>query len=310
MKIAVMGSGGVGGYFGGMLAYAGHDVTFIARGAHLRAIRARGLRVDGVQSSFTIAPANATDEPEEVGPVEVVLLCVKNYDLLPVIDQIRPLVASDTMIITLQNGVDAPDVVASVFGGDMVLPGLVYCEVGLKEPGVIVQGSPFQRIIVGERDGSVSPRAQMFVDACAAAGVEAVLSENVLGALWSKFCFICAMGGVTALTRRPIGPVLADEEGCMLFQAVMEEIYTLALAQGIRFDTDPVAGGMATAARFPDSAKSSMQRDLERGGRLEIESLNGAVVRRGRAFQVATPINQAIYAALRLVQVVGLCGQG
>jgi len=205
-------------------------------------------------------------------------------------------------VITLQNGVEAPDLAAAAFGANIVLPGLVYCEVAVKEPGVIFQGSPLQRIVVGEFDGRRSARAGMIADLFAAAGAEAIVSENVLSALWTKFCFICAMGGCTTLARQPLGAVLADAEGRRLLEHVMTEIQAVGTAKGVRFDADPVAAGLGTAARFPFDAKSSMQRDLERGARLEIEALNGAAVRLGRALGVPTPCNQAIYAALRLAQ--------
>jgi len=304
MKIAVVGSGGVGGYFGGLLARDEHDVAFLARGPHLRAIRARGLRVESADGSFTIAPANATDDPDEVGPVELVMLCVKTYDLAAAIEQIRPLVGPSTAILTLQNGVEAPELVAAAYGCAVVLPGVVYCEVTVKEPGVIFQGSPMRRIILGEIDGSATPQARAIADAFAAAGADTTLSPNIIGALWSKFCFICGMSGVTTLTRRSIGPILADKEALALLRAVVEEARAVGVAKGVRFDADPVEGGLATFARFAPEAKSSMQRDLERGARLELEALNGAVVRMGRALGVATPANQAIYAALRLVQPV------
>jgi 2-dehydropantoate 2-reductase len=305
MRIAVVGSGGVGGYFGGLLARNEHDVTFLARGAHLRAIRARGLRVESIaDGAFTIAPANATDDPEEVGPVELVLLCVKTYDLTAAIEQLRPLVDSATTVVTLQNGVEAPELVAAAYGRAAVLPGLVYCEVAIKEPGVIVQGSPLCRIVFGEFSGDVTARARALAEVFTAAGVDTTLSRNVLGALWSKFCFISAMSGVTALARLPLGPILAEQEAQMLLRAVMEEARTVGIASGVRFDADPVEAGFTTLARFPPEARSSMQRDLERGARLEVEALNGAVVRLGRALGVGTPANQAIYAALRLAQPV------
>jgi 2-dehydropantoate 2-reductase len=302
MKIAVVGAGGVGGYFGGLLACAGQNVIFLARGAHLRAIRARGLRIEGVDSSFTVAPADATDDPEEIGPVDLVMLCVKTYDLAAILGAIRPLVGTQTTVFTLQNGVEAPDLVAEVFGWQAVLPGLVYSEVAIKEPGVILQGSPVRRIVVGEIDGRATPRARVIAESFAATGADTTLSENVLGALWSKFCFICAMGGVTTLARQPLGPLLADQEGPTLLRTVMEECRAVGLAKGVHFDSDPVEAGLIAAARFPPGAKSSMQRDLERGGRLEVEALNGAAVRLGRALGVATPANQAIYAALRQAQ--------
>lgn len=301
MKIGVMGSGGIGGYFGALLARADHDVTFIARGAHLRAIRARGLRVDAADGSFVIAPANATDAPEDVGPVDLALLCVKTYDLADGIEQMRPLIGPQTMVLTLQNGVEAPALAASAFGRAAVLPGVAYCEVAVKEPGVIFQGAPLRRIVFGEFDGSASPRARAIADALAQAGVDVTLSENVMGALWSKFCFICAMSGVTTLTRQTLGPILADDEARLFLRMVMQESQSVGMAAGVRFDGDPVEAGLATAMRFPPETKSSMQRDLERGARLEIEALNGAVVRMGRQLNVATPANQAIYAALRLL---------
>jgi 2-dehydropantoate 2-reductase len=302
MKIAIVGAGGVGGYFGGLLARDEHDVAFMARGAHLRAIRARGLRVESADGVFTIAPANATDDPDEIGVAELVLLCVKTYDLAATLGQLRPLVGPGTAILTLQNGVEAPEMVAALYGRDAVLPGVVYCEVGVKEPGVIFQGSPMRRIIFGEIAGAPMPRTRTIADLFLAAGVDTVLSDNILGALWSKFCFICGMSGVTTLTRRSVGPILADLEARLLLRAVVEEARAVGLAQGVRFDADPVETGLATFARFEPGAKSSMQRDLERGGRLEIEALNGAVVRLGRALGISTPANQAIYAALRLVQ--------
>jgi 2-dehydropantoate 2-reductase len=302
MKIAVVGTGGVGGYFGGLLARAEHDVSFLARGVHLRAIRARGLRVESFDGPFTIAPADATDDPGEIGPVDLAMVCVKNYDLSAAIEQMRPLIGPSTAILTLQNGVEAPDMLAAVYGRGSVLPGVVYCEVAVKEPGVIFQGSPLRRIIFGEFDGAISPRARAFADAFAQAGAETILSDNIFGAIWSKFCFICGMSGVTTLARQPVGPILADEEARLLLRAVVEEAYAVALASGVRFDADPVEAGLATFARFPAEAKSSMQRDLDRGARLEIGALNGAVVRLGRALGIPTPANQAIYAALRLAQ--------
>jgi 2-dehydropantoate 2-reductase len=229
-------------------------------------------------------------------------LCVKTYDLAAAIEQMRPLVDPATTIVTLQNGVEAPELVAAAYGRAAVLPGLVYCEVAIKEPGVIVQGSPLRRIVFGELGGDVTPRARALADAFTAAGVDTTLSENVLSALWSKFCFISAMSGVTTLARQPLGPILAEQEAQLLLRTVMEEARSIGIASGVRFDADPVEAGLATAARFPSEAKSSMQRDLERGARLEVEALNGAVVRQGRMLGIATPANQAIYAALRLAQ--------
>jgi 2-dehydropantoate 2-reductase len=302
MRIAVMGAGGVGGYFGGLLARAGHDVHFVARGAHLKAIRERGLQVESVHGDFQIVPAQVDDDPQQIGLVELVLLCVKTYGLETALAQIRPLVGPDTAVLTLQNGIEAPDRVAEAFGRDHVLPGVVYCEVAVKAPGVIAQGTPIQRIVFGELDGMLSTRAERIGSVFCDAGIETVVSDQALAALWSKCCFISAMSGVTTLVRQPLGVVLADQESRRLLRTVMEETRAVAQAKGILFGSDPVELGMEMAERFPAGAKSSMLRDLERGGQLEVEALNGAVVREGRAMGVPTPANQAIYAALRLLQ--------
>lgn len=299
MQIAVVGAGGVGGYFGGVLGRAGLPVVFIARGAQLRAIRTRGLRVEAPDGGFLLAPADATDDPSEIGHVDLVLLCVKTYDLPQAIEQIRPLIGPHTAVLTLQNGVEAPELVAAAFGPAAVLPGLCYCEVSLREPGVVVQGAALARIVLG---GVAADRVQACAAALSSAGIDTTISANIQGALWAKFCFVSAMGGCTALTRRPLGALLADHEGRCLLELVMAEVRAVGLARGVAFDTDPLAAGMATAARFPYDAKSSLQRDLERGARLEVEALNGAVVRLGRASGVPTPANQAIYAALRMAQ--------
>lgn len=302
MQIAVVGAGGVGGYFGGVLAHSGAPVVFIARGAQLRAIRTRGLRIEAPGGGFLLAPVDATDDPAEIGPVDLVLLCVKTYDLAEAIEQCRPLVGPHTAVLTLQNGVEAPGLAAAAFGAAAVLPGLVYSEVSLREPGVIVQGDAPRRIVLGEPGGESSARAQQFAAAFVAAGVDAVVSPNIGGALWTKFCFICALGGCTTLMRQPLGALLADPEGRSLIELVMAEVRAVGLAHGVRFDADPVAQGMAIVTSLPYQAQSSMQRDRERGGRLEVEALNGAVVRLGRAHGLAAPANQAIYAALRLAQ--------
>lgn len=299
MRVAVMGTGGVGGYFGGLLATHGHSVAFIARGAHLAAIRAHGLQIESVNGDFSVEPAQATDTPADVGEVDLVLLCVKNYDLPAGLDQIRPLVGPRTAILTLQNGVEAPDLTSEAYGIERVLPGVVYCEVAVKAPGVIMQGTPLRRIVLGEFDGELTDRAVAIGDAFRAAGAEAIVSDNIHAALWTKCCFICAMSGVTTLMRQPLGAILADPETRALLRIVMQEAEVVAWARGVHFPANPVEAGMATAARFPYGAKSSMLRDLEAGRRIEIEALNGALVRIGRSLDVPTPANQAIYAVLR-----------
>jgi 2-dehydropantoate 2-reductase len=214
----------------------------------------------------------------------------------------RALVGPETAVLTLQNGVEAPEIAAAAFGAERVLPGIVYSEVAVKEPGVIYQGAPLARIVFGEPGGGESPRARAVAETLAAAGIDVTLSPNVLGALWSKCCFICAFSGGTTLARQPLGPILADPETNELLRTLMREAHAVGLAKGVRFDADPVEAGLAAAQRFPHHAKSSMLRDLERGGELEVEALNGAIVRLGRQLGVPTPANQAVYAALRFAQ--------
>ncbi|MEN9935526.1 MAG: hypothetical protein RLZZ387_2105 [Chloroflexota bacterium] len=302
MRIAVVGTGGVGGYFGGLLARAGHDIALLARGDHLRAIRERGLRVEAAAGAFTVRPAYATDDPSEIGQVDLALLCVKTYDLARALDRIPTLLGPETPVLTLQNGVEAPELAEAALGAGRVLPGIVYSELAVREPGVIFQGMASARIVFGEPSGAETARAAQVRDTLAGAGIDVTLSQNVLGALWGKCCFICAMSGVTALARRPLGPILTDPEALELLVTLMREAQAVGRARGVHFDADPVEAGLATARRFPAETKSSMLRDVERGGPLEVEAFNGAIVRIGRELGVPTPANQAVYAALRLLQ--------
>lgn len=302
MRIVIIGSGGVGGYFGALLARRrqGHEISFVARGAHLEAMQKYGLLIHTPQGEWTTGPLQATDQIETLGVADLVLLCVKNYDLPAVLERMHTIVGPDTAVITLQNGVQAPELAREKLGPQHVLPGVVYCEVSISAPGVIRRGTDMQRFIFGEYDRSLTERAMAIAQVFTAAGAETILSENIHSAIWTKCTFICAMSGVTTLARQPLGALLADAETRQLLQAIMQEAYSVGQAHGVEFDTDPVAAGMATAARFPYEAKSSMLRDYERGAQIEIEALNGAIVHYGRQYQVATPANQALYAVLSL----------
>ena len=300
MHIVIVGAGGVGGYFGALLARSGQNVSFVARGAHLHAMQQHGLRIQTPQGEWSLASVQATEQLEGLRSADLVLLCVKNYDLPPILERMSSLIGPDTAVITLQNGIQAPELARQQLGDKHILPGVVYCEVSVAEPGVIRRGTDMQRLIFGEYDGSHSERAHTIAHAFSAAGIDTNLSENVHAALWTKCCFICAMSGVTTLARQPLGALLADAETRQLLQTLMHETRAVAEAHAVYFEHDPVAAGMATAARFPYEAKSSMLRDYERGARIEIEALNGAIVHYGRRYGVATPANQAVYAALRM----------
>ena len=300
MRIAVMGTGGVGGYFGGRLAAGGQDVTFIARGEHLRAIRERGLRVESHHGGFLVAPARATDDPSEVGPVDLVMFCVKMWDTDSAGELVRPMLGPGTGVVSFQNGVDNEERLVAILGPQHVLGGVAYVMSGIAEPGVVRQRGPLARLLFGELDGAASPRAQAFLEACRAAGIEAELTANIQRALWTKFLFLCAFSGMTSLTRATIGPILQDPDTREMFLDCMREVEAVARAR----DVDLAPGIMEEQTAFADARPpeftSSMYLDLEGGGRLELEWLSGAVARMGRELSVPTPVNQLIYAALKL----------
>jgi 2-dehydropantoate 2-reductase len=300
VKIAVMGRGGVGGYLGARLAVRGQEVVFIARGEHLRAIRERGLVVHSHYEEFHVNPARATDNPGDVGPVGLVLFCVKTWDTEAAARAVRPMVGPGTAVLSFQNGVDNEEKLAAILGPEHVMGGVAYLMSTVAAPGVIQQSGALTRLVFGEPDGRASPRAQAFLAACQTAGIEAELTAEIQGALWTKFVFLCALGGVTSLVRAPLGPILRDPEARKLFIACMEEVSAVGRARGVRLAADIVQRQLALAEELPPGFTSSMHKDLERGGRLELDSLAGAVVRLGRELEMDTPVNRFIHAALKL----------
>ena len=300
MRIAVIGAGGVGGYVGGLLAKAGHEVGFLARGDHLRALRERGLRVRSVHGDFELPAVSASDRAEELGQADLVLFTVKTYDTDRAAEAIRPLVRPGTAVLTFQNGVDNPERIDRVLGPCTALGGTIHIETTLAEPGLIAQTSPMRRIAFGELDGQRSDRVERIRAAFGEAGLEPTVSEDIRKAVWEKFLFIAGMSGMTTLTRSPVGGVLAVPETREMLRVAFAETAAVADAEGIALDRDPVDRMMAFAETLKPGMKSSMQRDLERGRRLEVESINGTVVRLGRTHGVATPVNACIFACLKL----------
>jgi len=300
MRIAVIGAGGVGGYFGGLLAKAGQDVSFVARGEHLRAMRERGLRVRSMHGDFELPSVRATDRPDELEPADLVLFTVKTYDTDSAAESIRPIVRPGTAVLTFQNGVDNPEQIDRVLGAGTAMGGTVHIETTIAEPGVIAQTSPMRRVVFGELDGRRTERAEQIRDAFDAAGLEPTLSEDIRKALWEKFLFIVGMSGLTTLTRSPAGALLAVPEVSELLSGAFAETAAVAAAEGVGLDPDPVGRMMAFARGLKPAMKSSMLRDLERGRRLEVESINGTIVRLGRAHAIPTPVNACIYACLKL----------
>lgn len=300
MRIAVMGSGGVGGYFGGRLALSGQDVTFIGRGEHLQAMRESGLRVRSYHGDFEIRRVQCTDDLLRVAPVDVVLFAVKAWDTETAGQALLPLMTGGVAAISFQNGIDNEERLAGIFGPEHVMGGVAYVTSAIVGPGVVEQTSPIARLIFGELDGTRSTRAEAFYAACQQAEIDVTLSEDIQGELWTKAVFICAFGGICAVTRTPIGPVLGDPDTRGLFIGCMREAEAVARAKGVKLDPQVVERHVALADGFGPDLKPSMLHDLERGNRLEVEWLNGAVARMGAEMGIDTPVNRLIATALKL----------
>jgi 2-dehydropantoate 2-reductase len=291
-----MGSGGLGGFFGGLLARSGADVTFIARGAHLAAIREAGLTVRSTQLGDFTVPAPATDRPAEVEPVDLVLFCVKTYDLDEAADLMRPLVHARTMVVPLQNGVDTAVRLGRYVAPQQVLGGISYVSARVEQPGVIRHAAG-TTLLLGELAGGSSPRLERLVALFGQTGLQVGLRTSIRVDLWEKFMGICS-GSLTALMRLPFGAILACPESRALYRAVMEEVVALARVCGVELPADAVDRRLAGLKHAP-AVRTSQYFDLQAGRRLELDSLNGTVVRLGRERGVPTPLNFAIYAALK-----------
>jgi 2-dehydropantoate 2-reductase len=299
MRVAVFGAGGVGGYFGGRLAQAGERVVFVARGAHLAAIRDEGLRVESIAGDFRVQPAEATDDPRETGPVDLVLVGVKAWQVPDAARAMRPLLRADTIVLPLQNGVEAPEQLAAEIGWERVVPGLCRLVAYLAAPGFIRHAGMTPRIEFGERDGRASARVDALVTAFErCVGVSVVVPPDVVAALWEKFLFIAPFSGVGAVARRPAGALRGVPETRALLQGAMQEVFEVARARGVRIGEDAVARTMGFVDALPADATASMQRDVMEGRASELESQVGAVVRLGRAAGVATPIHAFLHASL------------
>jgi len=289
-----MGTGGLGGYFGARLALGGRaDVSFIARGAHLQALRADGLRIEGPQVMH-LPKVQATDDPASVGPVDLVMLCVKLWDTESAIERIRPMVGPHTAVVSFQNGVlkDAP--LRAAFGDTRVMGGVGYIAATLDRPGTIRQTGPMQRLVFGEFDGSRSSRAEAFLQACIAGGINADLSTSILREIWQKFVFLAGLSGTTTPIGRTIGPIREHPQTRAFLRDVMAEVVAVGRAHGVDLPADYADVRLALADDVSPAMTSSMHHDLQRGNRLEVRWLAGAVVELGRAVGVPTPLNRAI----------------
>ena len=301
MKIAMMGSGGVGGFFGGRLAKAGCDVTFIARGAHLAALRERGLMLENEpQGNIHVPQVKATDDPAQVGPVDLVILSVKLWDTEAAAKQVAPMVGPDTAVLSLQNGVIKDEIMRRVFGDKAVMGGVCYVATHISKPGTIHQTGTMQRIVVGEYDGSVSNRVKDLHEALVQSGVTAELSTDVRRSIWEKYVFLVGLSATTTSMRRTLGPVRSNPQTRAFLQDLMAEVVAVGRAHGVAL-TDEFAGSrMAFADSLPADMTSSMHHDLEKGNRLEVDWLSGGVVKLGREKGVPTPCNRAVCDILAL----------
>jgi 2-dehydropantoate 2-reductase len=298
MRIAVMGTGGVGGYFGAHLAAAGLDVSFVARGRHLAAIRAEGLRLASPRGDLHVHPAPASDDPADIGPVDVVLFATKLWDVEGAGEMCRPLLKNGTAVISLLNGIDSEARLLPILGPAHVVGGVAYISATIEAPGLIRHFAMSPAIAFGELDGRPSPRLKAFQKAAAGAGIDARYSEDIQGLIWAKFIFLASMAGVTALTRQPVGPIREDPDMRRLLRDAVAEAVAVADAHGIAHGSE-TTGIMNMFDGLVPTTKSSMSMDLEKGNRLEVEWLSGAVVKAGETAGVATPVHRVIAAALK-----------
>lgn len=299
MRIAIMGAGGIGAYYGACLARAGEDVVFIARGAHLEAMRANGLRIDDFgDAEFVIDPVQATDDPKTVGPVDAILFCVKMYDTMDAAALCKPMMGDETMIVTLQNGVESAGMINSVLGAGRALGGAAYVAGAVSAPGVVSRNNQITRIEFGEDDGSISARAEALATVFEGAGIEATITPDVQTMLWSKFALMTSNSCMTALGRVDTGIVRADPIMRGVYCDAMREVITLGQARGVQFPDDIIE---RTLDWLDSSAPimASLANDLLAGKRLEVEWLSGAIHRLGAEAGVPTPIHTTVYAALR-----------
>ena len=298
MKIAVIGAGGVGGYFGGRLAHAGVDVTFIARGATLNALRTRGLRVDSIQGDFVIEHPNATDDPSAVGTVDAILLAVKAWQIADVAKSLQPMLGPDTMVVPMENGIDAPDVLASILDKRHVLGGLCAIVSYIAEPGHIRHAASEPVVMFGELDNSRTARVERLLEAFVRANVHAEVPQEIHRSMWTKFLFIATLSGIGALTRVPVGVWRAMPEVRAIATDSLREVLALARARGIDLGEDAIEKTWQRYDALAPESTASLQRDVREGKPSELDAQLGAIVRLAAEAKVEVPVTAMIYHAL------------
>lgn len=310
MRIVVFGSGGVGGYFGGRLAEAGEDVTFIARGEHLHAIQTNGLKVDSHDGNFVINPAKATDDVDKVGDVDLVIVGVKAWQVPEAARAMKPLIGPNTTVLPLQNGVDAVGQLSAGLGAERVIGGLCKIVSFVVGPGHVRHAGFVPSIVIGELDNRRTDRILGIEKTLNRAGLETTIAPDIQVSLWMKFLFIASFSGVGAVTNAPTGILRTNQEMRAQMLRAMEEIYALAQARGIRLPANSIETVMAGINALPDDATSSMQRDIAAGKPSELESQNGAVVRMARESGVEAPTHEWIYERLKPLEMRARAAMG
>ncbi len=298
MKIAVVGAGGVGGYFGAKLAASGTEVAFLARGAHLKAMQAGGLRIESAKGELRLEKVTATDDPAAIGPVDIVFFTVKLYDSDAACALLPALIGPQTAVVTFQNGVDSVERLTHAVGREHVAGGVAHVQAAITEPGVI-RHTALNLLIFGELDGAKTPRLEALLECCNRAGIDAKLSDQIHTELWLKFVRLTALSGMMSVTRSPLGVIRDDEDLWAMLQAAIMEAMSVAHAKGIRFAPDALSEMVQHIASLPPQAKSSMLEDLEHGRRLELPWLNATLARMGDELAVPTTIHRFIATTLK-----------
>ena len=298
MKIAVMGAGALGCYYGGRLLQAGRDVSFVARGAHLEALKRNGLKIESPLGDAHLPEITATSEPAEIGPVDMVFFLVKLYDTEDAAQAMSPLLGPETAVVSFQNGIDSWQRIGSLVGEDRVIGGLAVIPADIKAPGVVRHNGPFAKLVFGEFDGRTSERCQALVKALDVDGIEALLVDNIDVRIWEKLVILSALSAITTLTRLPIGAIRRDPMSVKLFESAIVETHAVGRAACPALAEDAGERALKLAMGFPDQMRASMLDDLERGKRLELDDLSGAVVRLGERHNVPTPVHRVVQQAL------------
>jgi len=299
MKIAVMGTGGMGGYYGGLLGSVGADVSFIARGEHLKAIKQDGLLLKGDGDEICLKSIMATDQPSEIGVVDVILFCVKLYDIETAAEVIKPLLGDNTMVISVLNGVDGPQRLERIIGLGRVIGGAAYASAYIEAPGTIKYKSTGGRLKIGELSGDISERIDTFRAICEPASFECEVTENIVGALWDKYILLATNAGLSCLCRSPVGKIYNDADLLEVAIALMEEVRALALKQNIAIDPNVIKHSLEWSKGLPSDLFASMYHDMAAGKRMELEGMSGYVKRLGKELGVSTPCHSLLYGGLK-----------